>query len=323
MDLLRQAKKTVTHLGLAMLGAARKVNRGYHRRLGRRNGNPQGEENVLVADWDNLIILNACRYDYFTEYEEQLSGTFSKRISSASATKEFMWNTITEWDETDLVYVFTNAWWAWLADGIDSTVHEFVNLEEENIQDPILDVELPETVTDRAIEEAERYPNKRLLVHYNQPHYPYIGELGGRLFPGENRNVIANDVSKMVMTVDQVQAVNRENMDAVIPEVVRLVDHLEVKTVVTADHGKMLGERGWPIPVRDYGHLWGIHIPELSKSRDSNVDTSRGRMASTRETVTATSTTTPRKTDSRRLDTFDESDRNPSHDFQERHKPTT
>lgn len=263
MDLLRQAKKAVTHPELAMLVTARKINRGYHRRLGRRNGNPRGGENILDADWDNLVILDACRYDYFMEYADQFSGTLSKRISPASATKEFIRNTFTGRDETDLVYVSTNAWWAWLADDIDATVHEFVNLEEEDIQDPILDVELPETVTERAIEEAERYPNKRLLVHYNQPHYPYIGELGRRLFPGENRNVIATDVSKVNVSVNQVRAAYRENMDAVIPEIVRLIDYLEGKTVVTADHGEMLGERGWPVPVRDYGHPWGIYVPEL------------------------------------------------------------
>lgn len=246
-----------------MLMAARKVNRAYHRRLGRRNKNPLGEENVLDADWDNLVILDACRYDYFTEYTGQLSGTLSKRISPASATKEFIRNTFAGRDETDLVYVSTNSWWARLSEDIDSTVHEFVNLEEEDIQDPILDVELPETVTDRDIEEVGRYPNKRLLVHYNQPHYPYIGELGRQLFPGENRNVIADDVSKVDVTVDQIRAAYRENLAAVIPEFVRLADHIEGKTVLTADHGEMLGERGWPVPVRDYGHPLGIYLPEL------------------------------------------------------------
>jgi len=33
----------------------------------------------------------------------------------------------------------------------------------------------------RAKEADETYPNNRLVIHFMQPHYPFIGDLGGRI----------------------------------------------------------------------------------------------------------------------------------------------
>jgi hypothetical protein len=35
-------------------------------------------------------------------------------------------------------------------------------------------------------------------------------------------------------------------------------------TVVTSDHGNMVGERTGPLPVRAFGHLRGLRAPELN-----------------------------------------------------------
>ena len=37
------------------------------------------------------------------------------------------------------------------------------------------------------------------------------------------------------------------------------------RTVVTADHGQLLGERVGPIPIRYHGHRRGVHVEELLK----------------------------------------------------------
>jgi hypothetical protein len=37
------------------------------------------------------------------------------------------------------------------------------------------------------------------------------------------------------------------------------------KTVVSSDHGELLGERLSPIPLRAYGHPMGIYMDELVK----------------------------------------------------------
>jgi len=43
----------------------------------------------MQRDWDNLIILDACRYDYFKEYNE-ISGDLEPVVSKASHSLQFM-----------------------------------------------------------------------------------------------------------------------------------------------------------------------------------------------------------------------------------------
>ncbi|ELZ23103.1 hypothetical protein C475_15679, partial [Halosimplex carlsbadense 2-9-1] len=47
------------------------------------------------------------------------------------------------------------------------------------------------------------------------------------------------------------------------PRVKELLGELSGKTVVTSDHGNMLGERARPIPIREWGHPDGVYTPEL------------------------------------------------------------
>ena len=62
---------------------------------------------------------------------------------------------------------------------------------------------------------------------------------------------------------EQVLAAYRENLDLVLPHVEALLETLSGKSVVTSDHGNLVGERGFPIPIRMYGHPRGLHHEEL------------------------------------------------------------
>lgn len=57
----------------------------------------------------------------------------------------------------------------------------------------------------------------------------------------------------------------RENLEAVLPAVERLLSELDGRTVVTADHGQLFGERLFSIPIRKYGHPPGLYPEELVK----------------------------------------------------------
>jgi hypothetical protein len=49
----------------------------------------------------------------------------------------------------------------------------------------------------------------------------------------------------------------------VLPYIEDLLSELGGKTVVTSDHGNLLGERTSPIPVRDWGHPLSLYAEEL------------------------------------------------------------
>jgi len=57
----------------------RHANRLYHRRFGRRECNEDGVD-PFEADWDNLFILDACRYDMF-ERRAELPGRLERAES--------------------------------------------------------------------------------------------------------------------------------------------------------------------------------------------------------------------------------------------------
>ena len=47
------------------------------------------------------------------------------------------------------------------------------------------------------------------------------------------------------------------------PAVRRLLGGFEGRAVVTSDHGTALGERVGPVPVREWGHPWGVYAEPL------------------------------------------------------------
>jgi hypothetical protein len=233
-----------------------KINQLYnHSRKGQRY-NSDGID-VFEEDWDNLLILDACRYDEF-ERQSSLSGRLESRISRGSTSPEFIRGNFSGKTLHDVVYVSANAWYAKLKDRIDADVHayEFV---ERDVMDGV--TSRPETVSTAARQAMESYPNKRLIVHYMQPHWPYLGPTGekfpdARFFQGVRNSETTHD--------DIIQAY-RENLDLVLSEVESLRSELQGKTVVTADHGELLGDREKPIPIKAYRHPEGVYVDSLVK----------------------------------------------------------
>ncbi|WP_251344291.1 hypothetical protein [Haloplanus halophilus] len=239
--------------------AAHHLNRLYY---AARNGayNADGVD-VFAADWDNLLILDACRYDYFAE-RSTLDGRLESRTSRASATREWVRANFTGRRLHDVVYVSANPNYRKVVDDIDAEVHAYVDVwQDDNLVGKENTVVPPETVTEHALEAAEAYPNKRLLVHYVQPHYPFIGPTGRAHFdPTATLGEVSreHDVTGSLLT-----DAYRENVDMALREAERLLASLTGRTVVSSDHGELLGERLFPVPLRAYGHPAGVYVDEL------------------------------------------------------------
>lgn len=243
---------------------AREANRLIHTRGGRFEHNPRGVD-IFEEEWDNLVILDACRYDTFTERRDQfdLPGRLESRYSLGGATYQFVRANFTGQVLHDTVYVSANPWYLKLRDVMDSELHRFVNLQthSDDVQwvDEELSVVTPGTMTEFALRMNEEYPNKRLIVHYLQPHHPFIGPTGQEYFDYSSSSlieVIRNADSGA--TIDDLWEAYIENFDRVVSEVETLLPDLDGRSIVTADHGEMLGDRHDYVPVRDYGHHHGI-----------------------------------------------------------------
>lgn len=246
---------------------SRELNRLIYAFRNNRNYNKMGI-NIFGEDWDNLIILDACRYDFFGELSD-LPGYTQSRISRGAATYEFVRANFSGKTLHDTVYVGANVWFLKLRDEIDAEVHDFINLQEggPDVEYAVeeLNATKPESVTAAAVEANDRYPNKRLIVHYLQPHHPFIGEKGKDWFTHQSSSLTEVIDHTPGATRIKVREAYRENLHLVLPEVRELIDILPGRTVVTADHGEMLGDRHEYVPTRDYGHHEGIYNDVLVK----------------------------------------------------------
>lgn len=233
----------------------RELNRMIYTRGKRRRSNPSGTY-IFEEDWDNIIILDACRYDYYIK-ESEIPGTIDSRDSLGAATYEFIPANFSDQKLHDVIYLTANPQFIKYQNIID--IHDLIYIPELNLSksDFIADTETisPKTVTRIAREINKKYPNKRLVIHYMQPHRPYIGPTGLENF---DKDTSWKDVSDEI-----IRTAYQENLQIVLSEVDNLLSHLFGKTVITSDHGEMLGGRYKYIPMTDYGHWNGIYDDRL------------------------------------------------------------
>lgn len=244
---------------------ARRVNQRFYSVF----GNP-GDMDVMDEDWDTLVILDACRYDIFAECIDH-DGTLSAKLSPGTESWEFMQRSFVGRQLHDTVYVTTNPYAQRLPDG---TFHAVINLLDEDWDEKLGTVP-PEVAATRGIKAHERYPDKRIIVHFMQPHFPFLGPTGRKfehqgVAPSED-DVGATDrpnpwrwlIASGDITPETVIEAYHENLELTWPKVERLCTAVTGKVVVTSDHGNLLGERTFPIPVATYGHPRSIYRREL------------------------------------------------------------
>lgn len=244
-----------------------KLNAFYHNQFVANDG-----IKVVDEDWDTLVILDGCRYDLFAEVND-LDGDLSSVRSRGSSSVGFLTENFGSGYFHDLVYVSANPYTYKLdADHF----HRIVDLLQTE-WDRQAETVMPENVVERTLEIHAEHPHKRLIVHFMQPHYPFIGERGAdidhRGYKNKHDDQGYNESKYTVwgrlqynlgdLSEDVVWAAYRENLEIVLKHVETLIEKLEGKTVITADHGNLIGERLYPVPVKGYGHPGGIRIEEL------------------------------------------------------------
>ncbi|MHA1617033.1 MAG: hypothetical protein ACTSX9_07000 [Candidatus Njordarchaeales archaeon] len=206
---------------------------------------------IIDQKWDNLIILDACRYDVFEKYVNHLcvEGELRKVISRGSSTTEFLKENFSGRKFLDTIYVTANPYVSIMLKGV---FYKIIDVWRDYWDDELGTVP-PEPVTKVALEIKSLYPEKRLIVHYMQPHSPFIGEYRVK---GSFVEVALKHGREVVMKAYE------SNLRLVLPYIRYLLDKLDGITVVTSDHGNACGEKVLKIfPI--YGHPTGVHIPAL------------------------------------------------------------
>jgi hypothetical protein len=248
----------ITHLLYHPVEALRVINRSVR---WRSFVNDDGTY-VLDQDWDNLIILDACRYDIFAEEVTQsgLTGDLQKMESRAPTTSDWVRTNFQNRTLDDIVCVSNNPWYEQLSN-LDLDFHAYHPSYSRRIGD--FEEALNDLLT--VIEGATNtYQNKRLLIHVGLPHEPYIGPTAQE-YPILKRS---DSPAEAISEVDHkypgeiLEKAYRENLRIGLEVAEKLYEQLSGKTVISSDHGELLGERYLTMPFKQYGHH-GILVPEL------------------------------------------------------------
>ena len=249
------------------------LNRLYYGRLHSRQYNDNGI-NMFDEEWDNLLILDACRFDAFENClaTSGLDGTLEHRQSRGSATREWVRGNFMNSQHRDTVYVDSNGYYARLQDDINAEVYKYILVENDEFDGISVH---PDAVTERAIEAADRYPNKRLLVHYLQPHHPFFGPAGdGIEYSGNFRNTVHDNG----LDDDLLWEAYTENLDLVLESIQQFLAETDGKTVISSDHGELIGPVDSPTLTRYYGHPSELYIDPLVKVPWFVIDGNRRRI---------------------------------------------
>ena len=215
--------------------------------------NIEKRQEVTASKWDNLIVLDSCRYDYFEQScYDYLDGTLQKVISPASCTNDWL---ETVWhDFHDLTYISAmpgiNSKGVPTAFGYVAAKHfsRIIDVWDFGWDSSIGTVP-PENVN-KAVLDAMPLADRRVVIHYVQPHQPYIGETKitfSRQSADEGTRTgfrIKRLYEEGGFTLERLLRAYKDNLVLVLKCVAELVPNLTGKTIVTADHGELLNEMG-------------------------------------------------------------------------------
>ena len=243
---------------------------------------------ILQEDWDILIVLDACRYDMFKEVYRDIfdEGQLKKAISPATWTIEWLNKVFREHYHDDITYVSSNVFinsktsishkskgetrsfngkqhfhkiidvWDWGWDKKSGTVH-------------------PKNVNKGFINSYLRNPEKRFILHYTQPHQPFITVMKKEKndIPEQHktnnrkfnfiisliRKYLPEEVTWKIKKIlglppsdieriyhkngwNGIKNVYKNEIRLVLEHVKMLTDSISANFLITADHGERLGE---------------------------------------------------------------------------------
>lgn len=246
--------------------------------------------NVFAESWDLLIVVDACRLDLYREVVsggEFAFGDIGSIWSLDSMTRAWMEKTFVEPHAAELErthYICGNPFSSEAIDG-----EQLASLDEVwryHWDDEVGTIH-PRPLTDRAIahgRERERDEDERLLVHYMQPHWPFLRapdtsggqglDIEGIVGESEQYQAWENNphdvwerLRRGTVTEDEVWAGYLDNLRLVLRDIELLLENYHAgRVVITSDHGNAMGE--WGI----YGHP--LHMPLAVLRRVPWVETS-------------------------------------------------
>lgn len=245
-------------------------------------------ENIFEHDWDVLILLDTCRIDALNDVapEYEFLSDINSVWSVGSTSSEWIAQTFNNKYKdkiSDTSYISANAWTKWViedrkmpeddkgapfsfsnwnvspAEGFGSIDHiwKYTDKSEPSTEG---DPPKPSIVTDWAINKCRRTNYGNVIIHYSQPHTPYLAPSINECRNEKEYELEPFRFLKNGGSFEKVWNAYLENLRWVLDSLEVLLSNLEAeKVVISADHGEAFGELGV------YGHPAGVPHPKVKK----------------------------------------------------------
>jgi membrane-anchored protein YejM (alkaline phosphatase superfamily) len=236
---------------------------------------------IFNEEWNSLIILDACRYDFFKKLyiKRKLPGNLFKKNSLGTNTVDFLIKNFTDNEYKDIIYITANPF---VDQFLKNKFHKLVSVWKSGWNHTHHTV-LPKTMYDQTRKTFIENPDKKFIIHFMQPHYPFIGY---NKEDGSLENVRRGIKSKGQINLKGAGIFNKgklyaariyrlfdektlieayeKNLELVFNYLEKLINLLPGKIIITADHGEALGEsiRNF-IPIKYFGHGVDFKIKPL------------------------------------------------------------
>lgn len=197
-------------------------------------------------EFDNLIILDACRYDIYSE----IRGEVDHRITQGSATEDYVRENFSDGDWSDVVYITANPQLSekrfkqHTGRSTEETFHTVYDLYNQGWSDKISTVP-PDLVVKQSKSAAKLFPDKKKIIHFMQPHAPFTtSDKEMEYITDQFSMTEAKQAEKGDIPKEEYREMYKKELENVIEHALELAENLEGKTVITGDHGELLGEGG-------------------------------------------------------------------------------
>ncbi len=226
-------------------------------------GNIRQGQNIFESNWDVCVILDACRADLLEEVADEYSflSEPTRKVSVDSKTDAWVRKTFSQANThclNKVSYVTANPFSREIPD--ESTLQSINHVWKYGWDDELGTVP-PRVVTDRAISAFRDRNPESMLIHYLQPHVPFIPweqntplERGNFGLNESGVNDTWQRLRDSKISAADVWHGYRKNLRHVLDEINLLLNNIDAnRVIITSDHGNGIGE--WGI----YGHP--IHMP--------------------------------------------------------------
>lgn len=215
---------------------------------------------IYERDWDVLIVLDACRYDLMSQVYKEYNylQSLEKFHSVGSTSSEWMERSFSEKYKEDIretIYITGNP-----NTQNHLPIRDFYKLDEVwkyNWDDDLGTIH-PDVLNDRSISLHRKFDPERMIIHYMQPHYPFIQGKMGDGIGWEGGKEVWTLLQEGQVELEEVWRNYRDNLRYVLDNLPILLNNIDAeKVIITTDHGNLVGEYGI------YGHPAKIALPEL------------------------------------------------------------